>query len=56
MLIYKGKTYSNRKELVKEIGAYRYKNLLKFKDKDLIINNNIIESYELQKNNGESCK
>lgn len=49
MLIYKGKEYSNRKELVKEIGPNRFRNLLKYKDKDLVITyDNDIECYGRQ--------
>lgn len=54
-MIYKGKIYTNRKELVKEIGANKFKNLLKYRDNDLIvIYNESIEGYAktiLQKNN-----
>lgn len=55
MFIYKGKVYSNRKELVKYVGANRFKNMLKYRDKDLIvIYNDNIDGYDrikLQKNN-----
>ncbi len=58
MLIYKGKTYENRKQLVKEIGANYFARLLKYKNPDLVIiyNENIIEGYELQKNHRKGSK
>jgi hypothetical protein len=47
MLIYKGKTYSNRKEFVKEMGAAFYTKLIKTHSTDLIlIKTENIESYE----------
>ncbi len=60
MMIYKGKVYNNRKDLVKQIGANRFKNLLKYRDKDLIvIYNESIEGYaqtELPKNNRKGSR
>ena len=61
MFVYKGKVYTNRKELVKQIGANRFKNLLKYRDKDLIvIYNDTIDGYDnrikLQKNNRKGSR
>ena len=37
MHYYKGVKFRNRKELIKEIGQYKYKKLLKTKSPDLLI-------------------